>query len=386
MTACIGRVVIFYQRFLKTIDRHILREWLGFLLIVVLATLGMLLVQCMIQDFGDLRNKGANIVDMGQYFAVRVPSFLSFVLPIILLVSLLYVLGRLHRGNEITAMRAAGLGYGQITRSIWVVGVLMCGVMWWLNASIVPWSVEKSLTMLQELGFRNEAKAATDAGSIGVTRMVTFDNDREGRIWFMNRYSRYAQRGYGVTVSEFTVRRQEKLRIYAKEAHLDKELGCWVFHNGRETLFDPETGAVTGSAPFDEKAVSYYKEAPELMLSFDVKPKDLSFFRLRQIMDYFEVLESPKLKIYAMRYYGILAGTFAPLIVILIAIPFAITGVRVNPAVGVSKSLGLFAIYFALEKVAESMGSQGILPPVVAACLPGAALLLIGGWFYARMR
>ena len=138
--------------------------------------------------------------------------------------------------------------------------------------------------------------------------------------------------------------------------------------------------------PFDEKVVSYYREAPELMLSFDMKPRDLSFFRLRQIMEYFEELESPKLKIYAMRYYGILAGTIAPLIVILIAIPFAVAGVRVNPAVGVSKSLGLFAIYFALEKVAESMGSQGIVAPVVAACLPGVVLLCIGGWFYARLR
>lgn len=363
-----------------------MREWLGFFLIVVMATLGMLFVQCMIQDFGDLRNKGAGMVDMAGYFAVRIPSFLAFVLPIIVLVSLLYVLGRLHRGNEITAMRAAGLGYGRITRGIWVVGVLLCGVMWWLNASIVPWSVERSLAMLQELGFRNEAKVAADAGSIGVTRGVTFDNDREGRIWFMNRYSRYAQRGYGVTVSEFTVRRQEKLRIFAREAQLDRQRGHWVFYDGRETLFDPETGAITSSAPFAEKAVSYYREDPGLMLSFDINPLDLSFFQLKQIMEYFEVLESPKLKIYAMRYYGILAETFAPLIVILIAIPFAITGVRVNPAVGVSKSLGLFAIYFVLAKVAESMGTQGLLAPVVAASLPGAALLCIGGWFYARMR
>jgi lipopolysaccharide export system permease protein len=371
---------------LKTIDRHILREWLSFLLIVVMATLGMLFVQCMLQDFSDLRNKGADVADMAVYFAVKIPSFMAFVLPIIVLVSLLYVLGRLHRGNEITAMRAAGLGYAQITRSIWVAGVLLCGVMWWLNASIVPWSVEKSTAMLQELGFRNEEKATRDAGSIGVTRAVTFDNDREGRIWFMNRYSSYAQRGYGVTVAEFTVRRQEKVRIHAQEAQLDGRRGCWVFYNGRETLFDPETGAVTGSMPFAEKVVSYYKEEPGLMLSFDVKPQDLSFFRLKQIMDYFEVLESPKLKIYAMRYYGILAETFAPLIVILIAIPFAITGVRVNPAVGVSKSLGLFAVYFAMEKVAQSMGTQGLVAPVVAACLPGAALFCIGGWFYARMR
>jgi lipopolysaccharide export system permease protein len=87
-----------------------------------------------------------------------------------------------------------------------------------------------------------------------------------------------------------------------------------------------------------------------------------------------------------MRYYGILAQTLAPLIVILIAIPFSLTGVRINPVVGVSKSLGLFAAYYVLSNVAESLGQQGLVAPMLAACLPGLALLCLGGWFYARMR
>jgi len=305
---------------------------------------------------------------------------------VVVLISLLYVLGKLHRANEITAMRAAGLGFGRITRGIWIVGALLCVLMWYLNASIVPWSVEASHSLLEDIALRHEAKTAKDSGAIGVTRTVTFDNEREGRLWFMNRYSRWTRRGYGVTVSEFTPQRQERMRLYAREAWFDKDKGHWIFRDGRESLIDPATGEVTQSKPFAEKAMPHYKEDPTVMLSFDVKPSNLSFFRLRQIMDYFETQESPKLKIYAMRYYGILAQTFAPLIVILIAIPFAITGVRVNPAVGVSKSLGLFAAYFALSNIAESLGKQGMITPMLAACLPGLVLFCVGGWFYARMR
>ena len=187
-------------------------------------------------------------------------------------------------------------------------------------------------------------------------------------------------------MSEFTLRREEKLRIYAREAWFDRDRGCWVFRDGRESWLNPDSGEVTQSRVFKEKAVPYYREEPALMLSFDVKPSDLSFFQLREIMDYFATEESPKLRIYAMRYYGILAQTLAPLIVILIAIPFAITGVRVNPVVGVSKSLGLFVVYYALSNVAESLGKQGLLTPMLAACLPGLVLLCVGGWFYARMR
>jgi lipopolysaccharide export system permease protein len=271
---------------LKTLDKHILREWLGFLGIVVMAMLGLLLIQVMIDSFRELSDAGAGAVDMMLYFAITIPSFLSFVFPIVVLVSLLYVLGKLHRANEITAMRAAGLGFGRITRGIWITGALMCGLMWCLNASIVPWSVEASHALLEKIALRHEEKTTKDSSAIGMTRTVTFDNEREGRIWFMNRYSRWTQRGHGVTVSELTPHeRREKLRLYAREAWFDKTENHWVFRDGRESRLDPETGEVTQSKVFDEKIVPYYREEPGLMLSFDVKPASLSFFRLREIMN-----------------------------------------------------------------------------------------------------
>ncbi len=370
---------------MNLIDRHILREWLSILLLVLMATVGLLLIQTMYDDFEDLLKYEAGLADMLMYFTVKVPSFLALVLPVILLVSLLYALGKLHRNNEITALRAAGIGFFRITRSIWISGVLLCGVMWTLNASVVPWSVEESTSLLEYLKFRHESTAG-DAKVAGLSRVVTFDNQRQGRMWFMNRYSKYAQRGYGVTVSELDTQRREKIRLHAAEAKFDAAGGSWIFYRGRETWFDPATSDIIGTRPFDEKAVPYYTEDPELMTVFDVKPTDLSFFQLRRIIDYFTVEENPKLTIYAVRYYSLVADTLAPLIVIVLAIPFALTGVRVNPAVGVSKSLGLFLLYVVFLKVANALGMRGTLEPVVAACVPSVAMLMIGAWFSARMR
>jgi LPS export ABC transporter permease LptG len=371
---------------LNLIDRHILREWLGILLLVLMATIGLLLIQTMYDDFEDLLKYQAGVADTVMYFAIKIPSFLALIMPVILLVSLLYALGKLHRNNEITAMRAAGLGFFRITRSIWISGVLLCGVMWTLNASVVPWSVEASSSLLEYLKFRHESATVGDGKMVGLSRVVTFDNQRQGRMWFMNRYSKYAQRGYGVTVSELDTQRREKIRVYAAEAKFDAARGCWIFYQGRETWFDPATSDLISTKPFVEKTVPYYTENPELMLVFDVKPTDLSFFQLRRIIDYFTVEENPKLTIYAVRYFSLVADTLAPLVVIVLAIPFALTGVRVNPAVGVSKSLGLFLLYFVLLKVANALGVRGTLDPLMAACVPSAAMLMLGAWFSARMR
>jgi lipopolysaccharide export system permease protein len=382
---------LFLSGAVNTIDRHILREWLAVFALVLAATVGLLLIQAMYSDFRDLQNMGAGVADMAWYFIITIPGFLSFVLPVIVLISLLYALGQLHRGNEITAMRAAGLGVFRITRSIWLAGVALCGVMWVLNAGVAPRSVEASRALLEQMGFRREAAQAQDASAVGVTRTVTFDNQREGRLWFINRYSRFARRAYGVSVSELTLGRREKIRFYAEEAYYEPGRGgagrgCWVFLRGRETWFDLESGHETRVVNFDERVMSYYDEDPALMLVFDVKPGDLSFFELRRIIRHFRIDDNPKLTIYLIRYYEVLASTLGPLIAIAIAIPFAMSGVRVNPAVGVSKSLGLFLLYFVLMKLATALGVRGTLDPLAAACAPGVAMLLIGAWFSARMR
>jgi lipopolysaccharide export system permease protein len=320
------------------------------------------------------------------YFAIKVPSFLALILPVIFMVSSLYALGQLHRNNEITALRAAGMGIIRITRSLWVAAIVLCGAMWTLNASVVPWSVEASSSLLGYLKFKHETATSVDSRDAGLSRVVTFDNQRQGRMWFMNRYNVYGRRGYGVTVSELDTLRREKIRLYAAEAKFDEAQGSWTFYRGRETWFDPATGDVISSRPFEEKSLPYYTEQPDLMLVFDVKPNDLSFFQLRRIIDYFTVEENPKVTIYAVRYFGLLADTLAPLIVIALAIPFATTGVRVNPAVGVSKALGLFLLYFLLLKIANALGVRGTLDPLTAACVPSVAMLALGGWFSLRVR
>jgi lipopolysaccharide export system permease protein len=72
--------------------------------------------------------------------------------------------------------------------------------------------------------------------------------------------------------------------------------------------------------------------------------------------------------------------------VIAIAIPFAVSGVRVNPAVGVSKSLGLFILYYILATVASALATKQWIEPEMAAWLPNAGMALLAVWFFIRLR
>ncbi|HEX2099519.1 MAG TPA: LptF/LptG family permease, partial [Candidatus Synoicihabitans sp.] len=373
------------ERCMSLADRYILREWLGILGLVLGACIGLLLMQTVYDDLRDLIQVGADVVDIVFYFTVKLPSSLSVVLPLALLLSLLYALGRLHRNLEITALRAAGLGVFRITRCIWAVGVLLCVVTWYLNATIVPWSVEEARSIWQQLNFRQAARTS-QADRVGATTIVAFDNQIENRMWFMNRYSSYTGRGYGVTVSELTAERREKTRFEAREAWYEPGSGHWVFREGRETWLDPETGEVMRTMAFQEQAVPHFRELPALMLVFGSKPSDLSFFELRRLIRYHQIEGNPKVTLYAVRYYAVLAETIGPLIIIALAIPFALSGVRVNPAVGVSKSIGLFLLYFLLVRASTALGARGVVEPLWAALIPNLGMLGLGGWLLLRMR
>lgn len=357
---------------------------MGMLGVVLCATIGLLLVQVLYDDFRDLRSLGAKAVDLWMYLVVTVPSYLALVLPLALLVSLMFVLGKLHRANEFTALRAAGVSMMRITAPVWLVGVLACGLSWWLNTTVVPWSVEESAQLKDGLQFRMQS-GLMPADRVGAVYGVGFDNPEEGRMWFFNRYSQFAQRGYGVSVSLLDGRRRETSRIVASEAWFEEDRG-WVFRNGRALTFRVDNGELVSSVPFMERVEPEFREDASLMLLIDRRAKDLSMPQLKRLIEYFAVEENPKGTPYAVRFYSLVADTLAPLIVIAIAIPFAVTGVRVNPAIGVSKSIGLFFLYYILANVASSLATKQIVDPVTAAWIPNIGLTLLAVVFFARMR
>ncbi|MBI2496592.1 MAG: LptF/LptG family permease [Opitutae bacterium] len=366
-------------------DRCLLREWLKMLALLLAATTGVLLLSALYDEFRDFVEIGAAAGDILFYFATLMPSFLSVVLPLSMLLSLLFVLTKLHRNNELLVVRAAGLNIFATTRALWLAAVALCGVSLLLNARVVPWSVETSRSLKETMRISAAARD-TSRGSTGVVSAVAFDNQRQNRMWFINRYSRLSETAFGVAVSEMDRLRREKTRLMAREGRYDAIRRTWTFRDGREMWFDPEQGELQRSIAFAEKTVPHYTEDPRLMLLFDRKPTELSFNELGRIVDYFSAEDNPKVTRYQVRYYGLLADTLGPFIILAIAIPFAVTGVRVSPAVGVSKSIGLFFVYYILNNFATILGGRGYLDPVWAALMPNLAMIGLAAWLFGRMR
>ena len=69
----------------KTIDRHILSEWLVILLMVTGGTFGLLMLEDMFGGVRKLLQFGASFGQISFYYAILAPSLLKMVLPISIL-------------------------------------------------------------------------------------------------------------------------------------------------------------------------------------------------------------------------------------------------------------------------------------------------------------
>jgi len=344
-----------------------------------------MLIQVMYQELPEFLSANASLIDIASYFAVALPGFLTLLLPLSMLVSLLYVLGQMHRQHEFTALRAAGVGLGRITLPIWIVGLLFCWLIWWFNSMIVPWSVEQSRGFKERIQFQQQS-GELPPDRVGAVMSVTFDNRQNGRLWFINRYSRFTGKAYGLTLSFLDAKRHETRRLFAAQAWPRKDGIGWVLHEGREILFDPQTREPLSNIPFLELKLPELNEDPGLMLLIDRHQNELSFGELERLTGYLKTIESPKLTAYLVRYHSLLADTLAPLIIIGLSIPFVMTGVRTNPVIGISKSISLFALYYILAQVSSSFAGKHLISAFEAAWIPNLGMALLAIFLFSRLK
>lgn len=364
------------------LDFYVFREWFKVFLLALLAIVGILLLEAVQNELQDLLGWGAGPRDVLTYYLVLVPGFLPMVLPVALMVSLLFAIGKLHRFREIIAMQACGLNIWRISRTLWLAGAVLAYGLFELNGRLIPWSVEQSRTLADNLRFASELEQRHE-DEVALIHNLTFYNHAERRLWFINRFNEFNHRAFGITVSEINDRQVEIRRIVANEGHYDGVSGLWTLRRGRVFEFDAATGDPVRSVAFEVRDEDGFNENPDLMKFLEKRPKDLSFFELGMIIGTLDPVSDPRVAAYAVQYYSMLMNPLSCLIVVGLAVPFAVRGVRTNPMVGVSKAMGLFFAYYLLAQIAQVLG-KGYLTPLAAAALPNLTALFLAIYLQFR--
>jgi lipopolysaccharide export system permease protein len=366
------------------LDRYLLRELLvplgyclgGFLIFYVAFDLMFSINR--FQDYHMLFR------DILEYEAVMLPELLvDQVLPVSLLLALLYTLTNLSRYNELTAIRASGVGLWRLSMpyimvgAVFGLGVLLIGEFWLPSAS-------DKAKYIQE-------RRMPQANQKNWVSKLEFYNESAHRDWNIGRFNKITSEMQHLKV-EWALGYGSKETLVAKYAIYSE--GQWNFYNAEVWIQHSNQPAMNTSS--NALVREAFSETPgwinsEIKIN-TLNPTDAAKgqgaqLSIREIVNYLRMHPvTEKRAMLLTQLNGRFAAPFTCLAVVLIALPFGARAGRHNVFVGVASSIFICFAYFIMQRISFGLGVGGYLPAFVAAWLPNAVCGAAGLLLLAQMR
>jgi len=355
------------------IDRYLLREHLTFVGIG-LAVAGTLFVMVDLLQTLDryLRIKPPMLYIL-EHFVYRLPAALNDALPIVMLVATVFLFLTIGRHHELTAMKAAGISVFRVAAPIILLGLVVT-----MAAGLFQ---ELLLPVLNERG--------EEVDRVKIRGQLPKHLQSRQRIWLRSSDTRFyrvemlapgTEDLYGVTVLEIDRDFRLTGRLDARRAHWspagwDLSEGAYR-HIGRE-------GAVQ-TVPFTSTAL----ELSEKIEDFTQIQKPITAMSYRELSEYVARLEAAgfRVKKYVVELYSKLAFPFMNVIMVFVAIPFALHTPRGGRLAGISLAIAIMAAYLVVHYMAVALARADLLPPLLAAWTANVIFAGIGFSLFARAR
>src|SRR5438093_4850705 len=94
---------------MKILDRYVIRNFLQVYLYWIAGFISIWLMFDVSDNISTFIDEHVGLLLVGRYYATQIPQVLIILLPVSLLLSLFFALGRMSRSNEIVSMLTAGI-------------------------------------------------------------------------------------------------------------------------------------------------------------------------------------------------------------------------------------------------------------------------------------
>ena len=123
---------------MKILRHYVLREHAGPFFFALATLTSLFLLNQVARHFGDLVGKGLGGAVIGEFFALSVPFIIAMTTPMAALIATLYAFSRLAAENEITALRASGVGMARVLLPVIFAGAFLAALMVAFNDQVLP--------------------------------------------------------------------------------------------------------------------------------------------------------------------------------------------------------------------------------------------------------
>ncbi len=359
---------------MRLLDRYLLRELLVPLGYCLCGFLVFYVAFDLIFQINRFQESRMLLMDIVEYYVVTLPELLvEQVLPVSLLLALLYALTNHSRHNELTAMRAAGVGLWRLALPYLGVGAVFGLIVFAISEYWLPSAAERARVIMQ--------RRVVQPGQRDLTPRFVLNNEAAHRKWIIEHFNTKTEEVIGLTVT-WDLPDGSSRKIDAQRALYRG--GRWTFwgahvwdRQGRDLYVESwptnaaSTSAVlTVSLPETPAWIKSEIKVNNLTATDAAKGLQLS---IREILDYMRLhaqIDPRKRAMLLTQLQGRIAAPFTCVAVVLIALPFGARAGRHNVFVGVAGSIFICFGYFILQRISFGLGVGNYLSPALAAWLP----------------
>lgn len=336
---------------MRTLDRYLLREVLGYLVSGLFVVVLLFLGGAVYEVLAPLVAKGAEAWAVLQYLAYRVPEALVRGLPVAYLFALLLFLSRLAEDSELKALLALGVSRTRVLLPFLLLGGGLALLAFVLGESWAPESLRRGQDLLRKTVLQ-KPRALLLPGSSFL--------DADGRVVYVGQVGEELEEIRLLSSNEVVLAERGRL----KEGVLEVQNGLRITYEGSR----PRTVArfERGEVALSELSYEPWTN-PAQGMGLGALREEVG--RLRKM--------GLKASLEATTYYRRFAEPAASL-------SFALFGVGLAFALPGSRSLGLVGVgvltffYYATWSVSRVLGEQGVVHPALAAWGPNLLYGLLG--------
>src|SRR5437660_7880504 len=135
---------------MRLLDRYVVRNFLQVYLYCIAGFISIWLIFDVSDNISTFIDQHIGLSLVARYYATQIPQVLIILLPVSLLLSLLFTLGRMSRANEVVSMLTAGISLPRVLLPLIGMGLLTVAATMALNYSLPPHAEMARKTFLSE--------------------------------------------------------------------------------------------------------------------------------------------------------------------------------------------------------------------------------------------
>lgn len=375
--------------FLPVIDMYILKEFLIIYSCCLMAFCMLFLIGDLIDKLGDFLTPDATVWSGIAYFLLRQPGDILFILPLSLMLACLYTMAKMGMNNEITAMRASGISLVRCGASIYLVALIVTGVNFWFNESLVPKCNMQAQIIVKSIGNPDYFKK--------LTSMLMYRSPDNERTWLVKSFENMNEQN-DVQLKKYDDKGRIQMELYATKSSYSEADG-WKFFDvtlvkykdisltddfskeksdAKQTFIVPVTTkvAVLDKENPDYSLLGTIIETPDDIINTIKDPDEITTRDIIRRLSISKELDPLSKNTLMTELATRFAFPWVCILSVMIAVPIAGKNLRKGIMVSVIAAVSVIIVYLAISQLFAILGNRGIIPPYLAGTLPTIALAI----------